>query len=262
VHPAKREVRFHDDRAAFSAVQRAVRDTLGGSRVFALPVIAAAPAVGGTLLEPVLHEARAQLAPAELTPVGTRTAPLRPLGQVLDGYLVAEGPEGLVLVDQHAAHERLLYNRLLARLMGGPGATQPLLLAQVVELEPALAAAAADGAATLAGLGFEVEPFGPGAVRVLAAPVETPPERIEEVLLDLLATLAGSRRDDRVEQAAASVACHSAVRFGDQLDPAEQRQLLDELEEAGSAALTCPHGRPTRLLISDSDLRRHFRRNY
>jgi DNA mismatch repair protein MutL len=99
-------------------------------------------------------------------------------------------------------------------------------------------------------------------VRVLAGPVETPPERIEEVLLDLLATLAGSRRDDRVEQAAASVACHSAVRFGDQLDPAEQRRLLDELEVAGSAALTCPHGRPTRLLISDSDLRRHFRRNY
>jgi len=262
VHPAKREVRFHDERAAFSAVQRAVRETLGGSRVFSLPVAAAAPAAAGFLLEPAVHQAQAQLAPVELMQAAAPPAPLRPLGQILDGYLVAEGPEGLVLVDQHAAHERLLYNRLLARLQGGPSVSQPMLLAPVVELEPALAAAAADGTAALAGLGFELHPFGPGAVRVLATPIETPPDRIEEVLLDLLATLAGSRPNDRLEQAAASVACHSAVRFGDQLDPAEQRQLLDELELAGPGALTCPHGRPTRLLISNGDLRRHFRRNY
>lgn len=265
VHPAKREVRFHDERAAFSTLQRAVREALGGSRVFALPVAASNSTAAGPRagwLEPVVHDAAAQLLPPELAAPAAPDTPLRPLGQVLDGYLAAEGPDGLVLVDQHAAHERLLYNRLLARLRGGPGASQPLLLAQVVELEPALAAAAADARATLAGLGFELEPFGPGAVRVLATPVETPPGRVEEVVLDLLATLAGSRADDRLEQAAASVACHSAVRFGDRLDLAEQRRLLEDLERAGAEALTCPHGRPTRLLISDADLKRHFRRNY
>jgi DNA mismatch repair protein MutL len=264
VHPAKREVRFHDERAAFSAVQRAVREALGGSRVFSLPLAAAAPAAGerASFLDPVVHDAPAQLVPHDLASRPAPGAPLRPLGQVLDGYLVAESADGLVLVDQHAAHERLLYNRLLGRLRGGPGATQPLLLAQVVELEPSLAAAANDAAPTLAGLGFEIEPFGPGALRVLATPVETPPGRVEEVVLDLLATLAGSRADDRLQEAAASVACHSAVRFGDQLDLAEQRRLLEDLEHAGSEALTCPHGRPTRLLISNVDLRRHFRRNY
>ena len=263
VHPAKREVRFHQERAVFAALQRAVRAALGGSRVFALPVgpPERAPEPVGAAWEPVLHEAALALAPPEPR-LEAPAAPLRPLGQVLDGYLVAETAEGLVLVDQHAAHERLLYNRLLERLRGGPGASQPLLLTQVVELDPAAAASAADSAATLGGLGFEVEAFGPGAVRVLAAPVETPPDRVAEVLADLLATLAGARPDDRAEKAAASVACHSAVRFGDLLDPAEQRRLLEELERAGSAALTCPHGRPTRLLVSAGELRRYFRRNY
>ena len=263
VHPAKREVRFHQERVVFAAVQRAVRGALGGSRVFALPVVGAeAPgSFAAARWEPTVHQAALALAPPE-APVDAPAVPLRPLGQVLDGYLVAESAEGLVLVDQHAAHERLLYNRLLARLAGGPGVSQPLLLPQVVELEPAAAATAADCAATLAGLGFEVEAFGPGAVRVLAAPVETPPERVAEVLDDLLATLGGTRADDRAEKAAASVACHSAVRFGDVLDLSEQRRLLEELERAGGEALTCPHGRPTRLLVPASDLRRHFRRNY
>ncbi len=263
VHPAKREVRFRDERAVFSSLQRAVRNALGGSRVFSLPVVAAA-AGGRTLaLQPELHEPPAELAPSEALPATAAAAPLlRPLGQVLDGYLVAEGPDGLVLIDQHAAHERLLYNRLLARLRGAPSATQPLLLSELIEVEPRLAAAVTDGTAVLAGLGFDVEAFGPGAIRVLGAPVETPPERVREVVLDLLATLSGEGGGGRLEAAAASVACHSAVRFGDVLELAEQRRLVEDLEQAGAEALTCPHGRPTRLVIAAADLRRHFRRNY
>jgi len=180
---------------------------------------------------------------------------------VLDGYLVAEGPDGIVLVDQHAAHERVLYNRFLARLRGADAPSQALLLPQAVDLEPGLAAAAADHGDRLRAVGFEVEEFGPRTVRVLAAPVETPPERVGEALLDLLSELAGARPDDRLEQAAASLACHSAVRFGDPMDLAEQRRLLEELERTEDS-ITCPHGRPTRLELSAQELRRHFRRNY
>jgi DNA mismatch repair protein MutL len=135
------------------------------------------------------------------------------------------------------------------------------LLPQTVDLEAALAAAAADQRDRLVAVGFDVEEFGPRTVRVLAAPVETPPERVEEALLDLLSALVGARPDDRLEQAAASIACHSAVRFGDPMELSEQRHLLDELERAEDS-ITCPHGRPTRLELSAQELRRHFRRNY
>ena len=252
VHPAKREVRFRDEGALYGLVQRAVLAALGGSRVFAMPLqtVAAGPA-------PRTSDIALQIEPAPAPPATL----LRPLGQVLDGYLVAEGPDGIILIDQHAAHERVLYNRFLSRLRGAPAPSQPLLLPQVVELEPSLVAAAADHGERLNALGFEVESFGQGAVQVRAAPVETPAGRIEEALLDLLSSLAGSRAEDRQERAAASIACHSAVRFGDVLDVAEQRRLLADLETA-EESITCPHGRPTRLLVEWQELTRHFRRNY
>jgi len=257
VHPAKREVRFRDEGALYGLVQRAVLAALGGARVFNLPLVVATAPAGPQM---TLHEPSAVLAPAPPAP-RPGVMVLRPLGQVLDGYLVAEGVDGIVLVDQHAAHERILYNRFLARLRGAPAPSQALLLPQTVDLEPVLAAAAADHRDGLLAVGFEVEEFGPRTVRVLAAPVETPPERVEEALLDLLSALAGARPDDRLEQAAASIACHSAVRFGDPMQLTEQRRLLEELERAEDS-ITCPHGRPTRLELSAQELRRHFRRSY
>jgi len=91
--------------------------------------------------------------------------------------------------------------------------------------------------------------------------VETPAGQAVEAVRELLTVLAESRPQDLVERAAASLACHSAVRFGDRLDLSEQRRLLHELEEA-EASVTCPHGRPTRLVLDWQQLRRHFRRNY
>lgn len=203
-----------------------------------------------------LHDRVAVLvsAPAEDTPA---RMPLRPLGQVVDGYLVAEGPEGVVLVDQHAAHERVLYNRFRARMDSSASLSQPLLLPVVVELDAAAAAGLSDHRRELEGFGFEVEPFGPRAARVLAAPVETPLSRVEAALREVLAGLHRHSRED----ALISLACHSAVRFGDALDLAEQRRLLDELA-ATTPDATCPHGRPTRLVLEWQDLKRHFRRNY
>ena len=263
VHPAKREVRFREETAVFSAVQKAVRAALGGSEPFfyrspihvagagrALTTVAAArePSIALALEDVIVAPAAA-------------ATKLRPVGQVGPGYIVAEGPDGLVLVDQHAAHERILYNRGLARLHEGRGMSQQLLIPAAVDVEPALMAAAIDHRTDLAALGLDLEEFGPRSVRVTAVPAEMPASRATKAVQETLAALAESRDEGAVQGAAAALACHSAVRFGDLLDTAEQRRLLDDLE-AAEDSVTCPHGRPTRLVVEWQDLTRHFRRNY
>ena len=262
VHPAKKEVRFRDEGAIFAALQRAVRAALDGSDPFRYrpsESIAAATA-SSPIAQLMVHDAPAMVAVAE--PNGHHSAGvLRPIGQVGPGYLVAEGPHGLVLVDQHAAHERVLYNRLLQRLRDGRGASQPLLIPQAIDVEPSLIAAAADHRAELAVMGLELEEFGPRSLRITAVPVELPPGRATQAIQETLTALAENRGDGAIAKAAAAIACHSAVKFGDVLDTAEQRHLLADLESADES-ITCPHGRPTRLLVEWQELTRHFRRNY
>jgi len=265
VHPAKKEVRFRDEGAVFGALQRAVRAALDGSDPFRYrPVESTTASFQSGFVAPQLtiHEAARALLTAEPSvPPQVESALLRPIGQVGPGYLVAEGPHGLVLVDQHAAHERVLYNRLLDRLRSGRGMSQPLLIPQAVDVEPALIAAAADHRADLANLGLEYEEFGPRSLRITAVPVEMPAGRATAAVQETLGALAENRGDGALEKAAAALACHSAVRFGDVLDVAEQRRLLADLEST-EESVTCPHGRPTRLLIEWQELTRHFRRNY
>src|SRR5258708_998838 len=162
VHPAKREVRFREEGAVFAALHRAVRAALGASEPIHYHSAGSGPAAAtrDPMPQLTLHEVAASVAVAE---VGARVAEtvLRPIGQVGPGYLVAEGPDGLVLVDQPAAHERVPYTRLLERLRTGRGITQPLLMPQAVDVEPRLIAAAADHRADLANLGLEYEEFGP-----------------------------------------------------------------------------------------------------
>jgi len=263
VHPSKREVRFRDENTVFAAVQRAVRAALGGSEPFFYRAAPPSPLERNQTGQlATAHEAWSSLAVQDLVvepaPAGV---PLRPLGQVGPGYLVAEGPQGVVLVDQHAAHERILYNRLLARLREGRGMSQPLLMPAAIDVEPALMAAAADHEAALSALGLELVEFGPRSLRILAVPAEMPASRATKAVQETLSALSESRSDEAVEKAAAALACHSAVRFGDVLDLSEQRRLLSDLELADEA-VTCPHGRPTRLLIEWQELTRHFRRNY
>ena len=264
VHPAKKEVRFRDEGAVFGALQRAVRAALDGSDPFRYRPVEAPPAFSGGRAAPqlTLHEAARALLTAEPS-ISTQVEAglLRAIGQAGPGYLVAEGPHGLVLIDQHAAHERVLYNRLLERLRSGRGMSQPLLIPQAVDVEPALIAAAADNRADLANLGLEYEEFGPRSLRITAVPVEMPAGRATAAVQETLAALAENRGDGAMEKAAAALACHSAVRFGDVLDVAEQRRLLADLEST-EESVTCPHGRPTRLLIEWQELTRHFRRNY
>ena len=263
VHPTKREVRFREENLIFAALQRAVRAALGGSEPFFYRPPSPAPAtVYGTAHLATPQGSWSSIAVQEpATAPAAASTPLRPLGQVGPGYLVAEGPEGLVLVDQHAAHERILYNRLIARLRDGRGMSQQLLMPAAVDVEPALMAAAHDHRAELAALGLELEEFGPRSLRITAVPAEMPASRATKAVQETLAALSESRSDGAVEKAAAALACHSAVRFGDVLDIAEQRRLLADLEVTQDS-ITCPHGRPTRLLVEWQELTRHFRRNY
>ena len=262
VHPAKKEVRFRDEGVVFAALQRAVRSALDGSDPFRYRPVESIRSEPGVVSAPqlVLHDAPAQVASSETNGHATG-AVLRPIGQAGPGYLVAEGPHGLVLVDQHAAHERVLYNRLLERLRTGRGTSQPLLIPQAIDVDPALIAAAADHRAQLADLGLEYEEFGPRSIRITAVPAELPSGRATAAIQETLAALAETRGDGAIHKAAAALACHSAVRFGDVLDVAEQRHLLADLE-AADESITCPHGRPTRLLVEWQELTRHFRRNY
>ena len=263
VHPAKREVRFRDEGAIFTALQRAVRSALGASEPVRYQMSQPESAVAAARAHaPQLVVHGSTLVALEQDMPGPASAGvLRPIGQVGPGYLVAEGPQGLVLVDQHAAHERVLYNRLLERLRTGLGASQPLLMPQAVDVEPSLIAAAADHRADLATLGLEYEEFGPRSLRITAVPVEMPAGRATAAVQETLAALSETRGDQALHKAAAALACHSAVRFGDVLDPAEQRRLLADLETA-EESITCPHGRPTRLVVEWQELTRHFRRNY
>ena len=263
VHPAKKEVRFRDEGAVFGALQRAVRAALDGSEPFRYHATQPSPAGTATTPGPQLTLHQGAAAAVTVQPNGHAAvgSVLRPIGQVGPGYLVAEGPHGLVLVDQHAAHERVLYNRFLERLRDGRGASQALLIPQAVDVEPSLIAAAADHRADLANLGLEYEEFGPRSVRITAVPAEMPAGRATAAIQETLAALAENRGDGAMEKAAAALACHSAVRFGDVLDISEQRRLLADLESAAES-VTCPHGRPTRLLVEWQELTRHFRRNY
>lgn len=261
VHPAKKEVRFRDEGTVFAALQRAVRAALDGSEPFRYRSTEAMVDAAAGLPQPqlVLYDAGAAIATA--LPATTTSTVLRPIGQAGPGYLVAEGPHGLVLVDQHAAHERVLYNRFLERLREGRGTSQPLLIPQAVDVDPSLIAAAVDHRAELSSIGLEYEEFGPRSLRITAVPVELPSGRATAAIQETLAALAEHRGDSAMEKAAAALACHSAVRFGDVLDPAEQRKLLADLESTPES-ITCPHGRPTRLLVEWQELTRHFRRNY
>jgi DNA mismatch repair protein MutL len=263
VHPAKREVRFRDEGAVFAALQRAVRSALGASepvRYQTSPPASGVAAARDHVPQLEVHGSTL-LALEQDVPGPASAGVLRPIGQVGPGYLVAEGPQGLVLIDQHAAHERVLYNRLLERLRTGLGASQPLLMPQAVDVEPSLIAAAADHRADLATLGLEYEEFGPRSLRITAVPVEMPAGRATAAVQETLAALSDTRGDQAMHKAAAALACHSAVRFGDVLELAEQRRLLADLETA-EESITCPHGRPTRLVVEWQELTRHFRRNY
>ena len=168
---------------------------------------------------------------------------------------------GIVVVDPHAAHEKIIYTRLLAAAGEAAGAgSQLLLIPVVIDCTPAKLLDAEHNGALLAGLGFAIEPFGPATLRCTAVPSAAGNADVDRMVGDVLDGIDDHGPiEERRHRLAALVACHSAVRFGDALAEVEQQRLLDDLATTPEA-LTCPHGRPTVLMLDDASLRRLFRR--
>jgi DNA mismatch repair protein MutL len=186
---------------------------------------------------------------------------LRPVGQLGNTYVIAEGPDGMYMIDQHAAHERVLYERFLAAQRASERDVQPLLQPQALELtarQRALLEAFRD---ELDASGLAVEPFGDGTYLVRAVPPSLAGSDVVRAISELLDLL--GREDGPIEdpahRVAASLACHASVRAGQTMPDEEQRELLRLLEQAEHPR-TCPHGRPTMIHLSSDTLARQFRR--
>jgi DNA mismatch repair protein MutL len=205
------------------------------------------------------------LPPARAPDEAIRFSDLRYLGQVHRTYLVCESPDGLVLLDQHAAHERVLYEKYKSERAGEAKAGQPLLVPVTLELSPADARLVEGALEALNDLGFEVEPFGGTTFSVKAAPGELGQGDLARTLRELAAEIRSfghADSADRAEEALlARMACHAAVRAGHPLEPAEAVHLLGLLDGTPFHA-QCPHGRPVVVRFDADDLAVRFRRDY
>jgi DNA mismatch repair protein MutL len=279
VHPAKAELRFRDAGAVRALVIGALSRALGGAAGTDVPAPRPAlhlvhsrphaplprPAALPGFAEAQLPLAGAPLARFWPAPAALPEHPLgAPVAQVLDTYVIAVASDGsLVLVDQHAAHERLTHEALKDEMLAGGVRSQPLLLPAVVELPRADAARLLAQADALARLGLEIEGFGGGAVLVRALPAALGAPEPAPLLRDLADQLAeadeATALEARLDAAIARMACHGSIRAGRRLTPAEMDALLRRMEATPRAA-TCSHGRPTFLKLTQADLEKLFGR--
>ena len=273
VHPAKREVRFHYDDRVFSALQRGVRASLiatspvpevklpGGPpmahfghnlRAIAVPGASSEHRAGGVPLA-------LGVVPSASTPLEAMST-LRVLGQVRNTYLAAEGQDGLYLIDQHAAHERVLFEKVSREVAEAAPQSQALLEPVSTELSPSQEELVQANMGLLERYGFSLEPFGERTYLVRALPAVVKEPRAGNSLVDVLDLMAyEGLLKEREEALAASIACHSAVRAGNVLSQREMEELVRQLE-ACDHPHTCPHGRPTMIHLSSHHLEREFGR--
>jgi DNA mismatch repair protein MutL len=225
------------------------------SRTFQAPSFAPSPFEPAARVEPRTSEP----APTEetATPLGAARA------QLHETYIVAQTADGIVIVDQHAAHERLTYERMKKQMEEGGIARQPLLVPEVVDLDPAEAARVAGRAAELAELGLVVEAFGPDAVLVRETPAMLGQMDVKGLIRDLADDIAETGAalslKERLEAVAGTLACHTSVRSGRRLNADEMNALLREMEKTPHSG-QCNHGRPTYVELKLADIEKLFGR--
>lgn len=288
VHPTKAEVRFRDSGVVRSLLIGSLRHTLetaahrasaqGGARMLDTLTRKPAPVSSsprrGMPLTPGFAEAmQAPLARLDEPSAEVAAEPHsqdlldRPLGaarvQLHETYIVAETRQSVVIVDQHAAHERLVYERIKTMLANGGVARQGLLIPEVVELDADEVSALTEAASDLGQLGLGLEAFGPGAVIVREVPAllgETDVQGlIKDLARELIAEATGSILQQRLEAVCSSMACHGSVRAGRRLTAAEMNALLREMEATPHSG-QCNHGRPTYVELKRTDIERLFGR--
>ncbi|HYL31816.1 MAG TPA: DNA mismatch repair endonuclease MutL [Stellaceae bacterium] len=289
VHPAKAEVRFRDAALVRGLIVGALRNALAAAGHRASTTVAAQALAA---FQPVQWSPRGGAAPALALNPGLAEAPVpyqaslaavapaaraveapaaevatHPLGaacaQLHETYIVAQTADGLVIVDQHAAHERLVYEAMKAEIAASGVKRQILLIPEVVELDPADAARVVARAAELAELGLVLEAFGPGAIVVREVPAilgEADVKGLVRDLADELAELGGALSlKERLEHVCGTIACHGSVRAGRRLSQAEMNALLRQMEATPHSG-QCNHGRPTYVALSLAEIEKLFGR--
>ncbi|MBC8036692.1 MAG: DNA mismatch repair endonuclease MutL, partial [Rhizobiales bacterium] len=274
VHPAKSEVRFRDSAFVRGLIVSTIRATLASMGVASNTGMGRAtvssfrpmtsPTYGGFAerqaafeMDMPLAAPMAETAFTEDFPLGTARA------QFHDNYIVAQTKSGIVLVDQHAAHERLVYERLKRERAEDGIATQPLLVPQVVELDPSDVERLSGAAELLAQSGLVLEAFGDGAVLLREIPTALGSADIAGIVKDIADELAElgetTAVDERINHVLATMACHNSVRSGRKLKPDEMNALLREMEATPNSG-QCNHGRPTFVELKLADIERLFGR--
>jgi DNA mismatch repair protein MutL len=295
VHPTKAEVRFREPSLVHEVVRRAFMETLGHSAAPQLqlrseyatpsaPSFVALPGVlaGGTYPNRWVPDAQSlrpwptpapggggsstafSASAASATPASSsEPKPLIALGQFRDTFIIAVDDEGIAIIDQHVAHERVLFERVMQRLTSGPLESQRLLVPLMLDVAPSAYQALSSRAAELARLGFEIEPFGGSTIRVDAMPALLDAHDCARALLALADDLEGLDRGAQVQDAlqriAATTACHAAVKANYPLNYEKMMHILDELR-ATAYSTVCPHGRPVMLRLTRREIEKNFDR--
>ena len=286
VHPTKAEVRFREQSLVHEVVRRALMDALGQGAApqlqlqpeIAAPHIPTAMTLPGALtgaypnrwipdavrLKPDATGAVAPQAPAAPeAPPAPAIRPLIPLGQFRDTFIIAVDDEGVAIIDQHVAHERVLFERVMQRLTAGALESQQLLIPMLLEMTPSAHETLVSRAAELRRFGFDVESFGAATVKVTAVPALLDRADCEKALTALAEDLErldrGAQVQDALQRIAATTACHAAVKANDPLTYEKMTHILEELR-ATAYSTVCPHGRPVMLRLTRREIEKNFDR--
>ena len=281
VHPAKYEVRFHRQAEIHDAVARAVRQALRqeakipGARPavdsLAMPFAGVREAPLSYWIAPTSRFDAPAAREAVFTVPSSADAPPPPgffssltvLGQILGCYIISASAQGLALIDQHAAHERIAFEKLRAQLDAGKVARQNLLIPQAVELSAGEMMLVEQKMSALEQIGFTLEPFGPGAYAITAVPALLPEGDYRQLVRQMVAELAdvdtSTKLRQHLEDRLATMACHSVIRAHRKLELPEMHALLCDLDRI-EFATQCPHGRPVLIEFSRDELEKMFKR--
>jgi DNA mismatch repair protein MutL len=252
--------------AALSLARAAVADPILADRAIAEPMIAESMIADSTIANQRIpdHGCAPPIAQEPQTsPTLESLRTLRPLGQIRNSFILAVNEDGLWIIDQHVAHERVLFERILRQRSAQRVESQRLLMPLLIELTPAQQAIFSEIAEELAHNGFEAEPFGARSVAVKIAPAGVDAPQIEHMLNEILEQL--TREDQAINlsavrtRIAASIACHAAIKVNMPLEQNKMEWLLAELAKT-EHPMTCPHGRPVVLRYSMQDIQKAFKR--
>jgi DNA mismatch repair protein MutL len=258
IHPAKAQIKFCHEQTVFSSVQKAVKEALARMPIASSKAVPFSVSSGQWQSPRMIMDNEPAFMVAQLPTLELPV--LRVLGQLANTYIIAEGPDGLYLIDQHAAHERILYDRILAQWSQKEVKVQGLLQPITIEFSPREEETLKANKELLAEFGFAIEPFGNRSYLIRTIPALVARANIIEIITALLDSLAGRESlNPWEEKIAQSLACHGAIRAGQQLNNEEIRELIKQLEQTKQPR-ACPHGRPTMIHLSAHQLEKEFGR--